>query len=259
VVVFVFDDGYESILPAADYLNRHGYPGNVAVIGRSTEVPTRGALDLMELHDLQDHHSWNVVNHTQHHVDAIEEYDSRGKYGAYEQDLLDGATWLQRARLDSAPNWLIYPHGTTNGVLAKVVARFYTFARLTSGGPESYPFGEPLRVKSLEVHSPNESVDTNAAGLTPVSEVRKAVVNAKKYHTTLILTFHRIHSMASDRPGYPLALFDEIVDSVHASGLPVKSLSQLDAAVPELISVQASVTAGPSSHGGIWAWLRGLV
>ena len=38
-VVFVFDDGYESILPAAEYMHSKGVPGNVGVIGRNVKVP----------------------------------------------------------------------------------------------------------------------------------------------------------------------------------------------------------------------------
>jgi hypothetical protein len=45
---------------------------------------------------------------------------------------------------------------------------------------------------------------------------------------TLILTFTRIHSQASDLPGYPLALFEQVVNGVRRSGIKVMTLSQLD-------------------------------
>ena len=45
---------------------------------------------------------------------------------------------------------------------------------------------------------------------------------------TLILTFHRIHSEPSDEPGYPLALFKEVVNYIRKTGVKVMTLSQLD-------------------------------
>ena len=57
-VVFVFDDGYESILPAAEYMHSKGVPGNVGVIGRNVKVPTRGNLNVFQLRRLQDEYGW---------------------------------------------------------------------------------------------------------------------------------------------------------------------------------------------------------
>ena len=73
-VVFVFDDGYESILPAAEYMHSKGIPGNVGVIGRNVKVPTRGTLNIFQLRRLQDVYGWNMANHSQRHVDAVENY-----------------------------------------------------------------------------------------------------------------------------------------------------------------------------------------
>ena len=119
----MFDDGYESILPAAEYLHGNGMPGNVAVIGKVVELPWRSYLNVFDLRMFQNQWGWNMANHTQDHVDAITMYYKRNT-SAYEQDILDGAAFLEQAGLNSAPNWLIYPHGTTNDALAKVVARF---------------------------------------------------------------------------------------------------------------------------------------
>ena len=274
VVSFVFDDGYESILPAAAAMHARGMAGSVGVIGRSVEVPSFKDLNIFELRMLQNQWGWNMVNHTQWHIDAVADYFRRRAYGAYEQDLLDGATFLQRAGLNSAPNWLIYPHGTTNTALDRVVSRFYTFARTTNTAPEAFPFGSPLRVKTLEIHAPGDSGDGSASKVTPPDSVIRAVRDALRYHDTLIVTMHRIDALASDTRGYPLTDFVQILDGIKRLHIPVVTLSGLDKmnAVPEnarivvrpgkpsLITVSISVRGGAGA--GVWLpplWLLGAL
>jgi hypothetical protein len=233
-VVFVFDDGYNSILPAARYLRSAGMAGDVAVIGKYVELPSQGHLTLQDLRMLQNSWGWNMVNHTQSHVDASLTYRHPLRPGAFEQDILGGAAFLERAGLNSAPNWLVYPHGAIDAALEPVVRRLYKFARVTDDQPEAYPFGDPLRVKTLEIQpADGEGVATGV--LTSPGDVQRAVLDAKRFHTPLILTFHRIHSEAADPPGYPLAYFEEIVDGIRRAGIEVTTLSGLDAllGVPE--------------------------
>jgi hypothetical protein len=109
-----------------------------------------------------------------------------------------------------------------------VVRRLYKFARTTDNAPDAYPFGDPLRVKTLEVRIPQDSGDGGTSMTTTPAQVRAAVRDAKRFHQTLILTFHRIHALASDRPGYPLRLFEKVIDDVQASGIPVRTFSGLD-------------------------------
>lgn len=272
-VVFVFDDGYESILPAAEYMHSKGVPGNVGVIGRNVKVPTRGNLNVFQLRRLQDEYGWNMANHSQRHVDAVENYHPRRAYGAYERDILDGAQTLEQLGLNSAPNWYIYPHGTTNSRLEATVGRFYSFARVTDPGTDAFPFGSPRRVRAFGLSSPGDLKDGSHDHIkaTPVHEAVAAIRDAKRYRSTLFLTAHRIKSTPSDRPGYPLEMFKQVVDAVVAEGLPVKTLSELDAmngvigtdtttvtpAVPSLITVRVSTTGSPNDTG-LFAWIRNL-
>jgi hypothetical protein len=244
-VVFVFDDGYESILPAAAAMHSMGMAGDVAVIGKYAELPTFQHLNVYELRMLQNQWGWNMVNHTQQHADAVADYYPRRAYGAYEEDLLAGAKFLHSAGLDSAPNWLIYPHGTTNDQLGRVVSRFYTFARTTDDGPEAFPFGSPLRVKTLELRSPGDNGESGGSTeLTPPAEVIQAARDALAYHTTQIFTLHRISAIPDDRGGYPIRQFIQILRGIKALGVPVLTLSGLDRmnGVPE----SAHVTVTPA-------------
>lgn len=270
-VLFCFDDGYESVLRAAPYLNQHDMPANVAVIGRNVRLPSPYYLNAFDLRMLQDKWGWNIVNHTEQHRDALVDYYPSNKLREYEQDITDGAVTLEQAGLNSAPNWFINPHGTTNGALDRVVGRLYKFARTIDNSPEAYPFGSRLRVKTFEVRNAGEGT-TLGAKTTPPADVLAAARDAVRYHTPLILTFHRVKALPSDRPGYPIKLFKEIVDGIGRIGIRVMSLSQLDAlngvpednkivvrpAVPPMTTV-AITDVTPRHRRSFWSWLTGLL
>jgi len=93
--------------------------------------------------------------------------------------------------------------------------------------------------------------------------VRSAIEDAAQYHKTLIITVHRTQTTARDRPGYPMQTFRQIVDAARASGLPVRTLSQLDTTFgvkgsntvtvrpgePPLITVRLAATPARRSGG----------
>jgi hypothetical protein len=268
-VVFCFDDGYESIIPAAEYMHANEMPGNVGVIGDRMQLPVKGYLNELDLRMLQDEWGWNIVNHTQHHLDIVKDYydPKRDGLAAFEQDVVDGMITLERAGLNSAPNWFVYPRGDTNDALKDVVGRYYKFARTTCEGPEAFPFGSPLRVKTLNVRFAGEYSGVRTAP----SEVIAAVRDARRYRTLLIVTLHRIKTLPSDRPGYPLADFKRIVDGVKRAGVPVLTFSELDEmngvsisseievgpAVPPTIEV--AITDATPWHTRAWTWVMGLL
>jgi hypothetical protein len=243
-VVFVFDDGYNSVLPAASYMHLAGMAGNVGVIGKYVELPTQDHLTTDVLRRLQDDWGWDMVNHTQTHADAVAAYRHPLRLDAYAQDILDTAQFLEQEHLNSAPNWFIYPHGRIDAALEVVVRRFYKFARTTDNEPEAYPFGDPLRVKTLLIE-PSDSEGQIAGIVTTPAQVERAVLDAKRYGLTLILTFHRIHSEPADPPGFPMRYFKEIVDGVRRTHIAVVTLSGLDQlmGVPEdnRIEIQPAV------------------
>lgn len=226
-VVIIFDDGYQSILPAAAYMHEFGIPGNVAVIGKYVDYPTQDYLNVFQLRALQNNWGWNMANHTQNHVDAVEAYYDKKNTAGYASDILQQAAWLEENGLNSAPNWFIYPHGATNSALEKIVARYYMFARGIVDNPDSYPFGNPKKVNDLEIQYTGDG-EGGDVGLTPPAQILAAVKNAEEHHDTLILTFNRIHSQPSDMPGYPLKEFKEVINGMRSSGIKAMTLSQLD-------------------------------
>jgi peptidoglycan/xylan/chitin deacetylase (PgdA/CDA1 family) len=227
-VVFVFDDGYQSVLPAADYMHKNGMPGDVAVIGKYVDYLTPDHLNVYQLKQLQNDWGWDVVNHTQQHVNAVTNYYDRDDLDGYATDILQQAAWLEQNGLNSAPNWFVYPHGDTNSELEQVVSKYYMFARVTPDEPVAYPYGDPHAITDLEIQYAGDGGDGGSSGTTTPAEINSAVKQAMANDMTLILTFHRIKSVPSDPAGYPLALFEQTVDEIKQSGIQVMTLSELD-------------------------------
>ena len=155
-LAFVFDDGYQSILPAARYLHQNGMAGNVGVIGKYVDYAAQNYLNVFQLRTLQNNWGWNMVNQTQQDVDAVQQYYDRHDIAGYAPDFVQQAAWLEANRLNSAPNWFIYPHGSTNPELERRVSDYYMFARVVGDGPDAYPYGDPHDIANLEVHYPGD-------------------------------------------------------------------------------------------------------
>ena len=227
-VVIIFDDGYDSILPAADYLHEKGLKANVAVISKYVATPSFGHLNTNDLKMLQNKYGWNMVNHTSQHQDALQTYYAKNNMEGYESDVLAGAKFLKDNGLNSASNWFVYPHGAANYSIKKVISKYYKFARVTVNDTEVYPFTDPYGVKTMSIQNSGDGEDASPVATT-VDQVARSVADAKTYKTTLFLTFHRIHSRASDKPGYELSDFKKIVDNLKQQGIDVDTLSELDA------------------------------
>jgi Heparinase II/III-like protein/Heparinase II/III N-terminus len=271
-LAFVFDDGYQSILPAAQYLHRMKMPGNVAPLEADVAHPVQGYLNLYQLRALQDNWGWDIVNHTRTPMTSAVARVSRNHVSNYELSILNQAEWLQHNGLDSAPNWFIDPHDASSPALERMIGRYYMFDRVIADGPDSYPYGDPHAISDLEVQSPVPGAG-GAGGLTRPAQVLAAVRAAAADHQTLILTFGRIHSQASDPPGYPMSLFRQVVAGVRRSGIKVMSLSQLDrsngvpvrnrirltAGRPSMITVHLTATGHRYSSCLLPSWLGGNV
>ena len=109
-LVFIFDDGYQSIMSAASYLHQNGMAGNVSVIGEYVDHPTQGHLNLYQLKALQNNWGWDMVNHTQQHTDAvIPSYACSTR--ADMRKILQQAAWLRRMASIPRPTGSSIRHG----------------------------------------------------------------------------------------------------------------------------------------------------
>jgi peptidoglycan/xylan/chitin deacetylase (PgdA/CDA1 family) len=226
-VVIIFDDGYESILPAVEVMNSFGFKGNIAVIADRLETNQRGYLSLKQLQTIKNDYGWDIINHTEHHLSAVSNYANKGKLEEYEQDVLNGAKYLIKNDLNTTPNWMVYPHGATDEKIKSVIKKYYLFARTTINQPESYPFADPYSVKTISADT-GESSNSSIVKFIPVADIMSAVVDAKNYKLPLFITFHRINSSSTDRPGYNINEFKKLMSLIAQEKIKVVTLRQFD-------------------------------
>lgn len=216
-VLIIFDDGWSSVLDAAKIMNKYGIKGNVGVITNS--VDKKRYLTLNDLKTLQNNYGWNMVNHSNSHVNAVEEYYNKNRLSKYETDLLDSLGYLIENNINSAPNWYLYPNGKTNEDIKKITGRYYKMARATISGPETFPFSEPLEVRVFGVYSDRADV----------GDIKDALIDAKKYNHTLFLMFHKFtYGQPTSYTEFQLGEFQKVIEYIHELGLRTVTFSELD-------------------------------
>ncbi len=225
-IVIIFDDGFDSILPAVDVMDKYGLKGNIAVIADRVNNLTRGYLSLPQLIQIQSK-GWGMINHSEHHKDAFQEYYSKNELADFEADLVNGEKFLIAHDLNTTPNWYIYPHGATNAAIKNIVSKYYLFARTTINAPEAYPFGESFGVKTISADGAESS---GVSTFVSVTDLINAVTDAKLYKQPLFITFHRIQSLATDKPGYKIKDFEKLMSFIAKEKVKVLSLNEFDAA-----------------------------
>lgn len=215
--VIMFDDGWESVLDAAKILQKYNLKGNVAVIANS--VGKRSFMTVDQLKDLQNNYGWGIANHSSLHKNGVEYYSNANDLEGYENDVLDGAQFLQINNIDSASNWYIYPNGKVDEKLKGIIGKYYPFARSTIDAPETYPFADPLGVKVFSVYSDR----------TTNESLLNAVKDAIKYKHTLFLMFHKFAEANPEvYTEYPIEQFEGIIKDISEQGIEVVTLPELD-------------------------------
>lgn len=215
--VIVFDDGWSSVMDAATSMNKYGIKGNVGVITNS--IGKNSYLTLDNLKELQNNYGWNIANHSSLHKNAFNDYESNNNLQGLDDDVVDALQYLIQNDINSAPNWYIYPDGSTDGSIKKIISKYYKFGRATSGITQLFPFSEPLEVGVFPVYSDRA---------TP-ADVHSAISDAIKYNQTIFLMFHKI---SEEQPSMFTEVsqndFDTIINDINAQGIKVVTLSELD-------------------------------
>ena len=223
-VVILFDDGWASVLGAAEIMHKYDIKGNVPVI--TSAIGRERYLTLDDLKKLQNDYGWNIVNHTNLHKNAVAEYVKKDNFEGYEHDVTDALVYLLQNDLNSAPNWFVYPNGKTDPTTEAFVRQYYTFARSTVDGAETFPFPEPHEVKILSIYTNEATMD----------DVFGALEDAKRFNQTVMLMFHKFSDGTSSVfTEWELSDFEKVIEYIHENDINVSTLSELDAinGVPE--------------------------
>lgn len=215
--VIIFDDGWSSVMDAASKMNEYGMKGNTAIITNS--VGKRSYLTLDDIKKLQNNFGWNIANHSNLHKNAVDEYELPGNLSGLENDVCDAIQYMIQNNINSAPNWYIYPDGSTDGAVKKIIGKYYKFARATSTEGSIFPYAEPLEVGVFPVYSDRVTPD----------DVHTAISEAIQHHQTIFLMFHKI-SKGDPTVFTEISMndFETILKDINNQGIKVDTLSELD-------------------------------
>mgnify|MGYP001590399688 CR=1 FL=1 len=215
-VIIIFDDGHQTISYITEMMEKYGFKGNIAVIGKYVNK-YKSYLFLEELLELQNNYGWDIVSHSFYHQNAIIEYYDQDNLKGFEEDILRMSKYLSDNNLNSAPNWYVYPQGTTNQDIKEIVGKYYKFARVTKSAEGSNTFEDSLAVKAF-------SVRDTASPERVINEIDKA----KENNYTLFLTFHRFKLSDEEEIGYHIDDFEKILKHINQQNISVKTLSEFD-------------------------------
>ena len=216
-VVVIFDDGWSSVMDAAELMRKYGMKGSTGII--TSSVGKKGYMTLEELKRLQNEYGWSIANHSDLHKNAVIEYFRNNDLDGFENDTQNALQYLIQNDINSAPNWYIYPDGSTNEAVKEIIGKYYKFARATTIVLQPFPFPDPLEVGVFQVYSDRAIV----------SDIQSAVKDAKKYHQTLFLMFHKLsNGTPSVFTEYSKDDFDAILRAIQEEDIRVLTLSELD-------------------------------
>jgi len=106
-VVFVFDDGWESVYTEAyDVMNAYGYRGSISIIPSLTGK--KGYMSYRQLSELYLQ-GWDLLNHSYSHIEMM--YDSPD---ALLLDFTRSRQWMENRYLGKYSDMLIMPYGDIN-------------------------------------------------------------------------------------------------------------------------------------------------
>jgi peptidoglycan/xylan/chitin deacetylase (PgdA/CDA1 family) len=208
VVSFGFDDGYdEHFGVAAPLLAEHGFRATAYVMPE--QVGTPGYLSREQVHALARNFGWEVGAH---HFEPFTGFPPEALPG-----VLDGIqAWLEANGAGEGRRQLAYPLGKHDaGILALVRARFST-ARLASGGAETLPPADPLRLRAYNVLS-----------TTTPAQLGEAARRAREEREWLILMFHWLVDAPQRETEYPIASLREALGAIAASGVAVRPVGEV--------------------------------
>lgn len=217
-IVFVIDDGNQTIDYAIPVFEKYNHKASIAAIGKYLDHHQAGFLTPNELTKIHERYNWDIVNHSYGHVAAVPTYIDKGMLTEYKEDVLKGSFALHKYGLDTNTNWFIYPLGSYNGATMSILDEYYRFARGQSRGPEVAPFAEPLAIKAFPVQDD-----------TSVASIQAAIDNAIAGNHTLLFTLHRFKK--TDNPnevGYKIENLDVILKYLSDKNIQAKSLTELD-------------------------------
>ncbi|UCG85461.1 MAG: polysaccharide deacetylase family protein [Gemmatimonadota bacterium] len=208
IVTLTFDDGYEEhYSAAAPLMAEHGLRGTAYVMPDQVGEP--GYMTLEQLHELQHRYGWDVAAH---HMDPFTDLGSE----VLEAVIIEMRGFLEREGFEGAEH-LAYPLGKYDArTVLPLVQRYFTTARLASGGPETLPPADPYRLRAV-----------NILPTTEPEEIAAAALRADQNGEWLILMFHSLVESPERDTDYGLAEFARTIELLADGRIDVRPFSEV--------------------------------
>lgn len=214
IVVFTFDDGNADVYTnARRILSKYGYRAVVFII--TNEV---GSVDKMTWEQLKmlERLGWDIGSHTVNHVNLVD-----ATYETVESELKDSQAILKEKGHAKGARFFASPYGEYPGysdpkydLLRSVYLCNRGIAEQTYFPPVPY---DRHRFPAYKLNS------CNIRTTNTLSEAKEKVDKAKATRSLLVFNLHGVGA-TSDMTE---ADFEALIDYIHASGLPVKTLSDI--------------------------------
>lgn len=196
-----FDDGWESIWDAANYMSTKGLVGALHVI--PSALGTAGFLTQAQVDDLA-RRGWDISGHGGTNLATL--YATSP--ATAEADIRSMREWLDSKAYKGADIYA-YPEGVNNLAIKNIVGRYFSIGRdvLFISQPAAYV--APLNVHS---HAPMET--------TTLADINTRVTDTLTKGTWHVIAFHKI--VTAPTPGsvveYSMANFQKVIDHIVNSG-----------------------------------------
>ncbi len=214
VVSLSFDDGWADTYDnARPILDAYGYPATAYVIRDLIGTPRR--LTLEQLHRLEDFSGWEVAGHS----DRLAVHDARWTRispEALTEDIERLQRWLRSEGFRGA-NHCAYPGGAFDDAVLQTVRRYWRAARtIIQSSTEVITPPNPLKLRAWSM------VDAR-----PPRDLIDRIDRARAGKQWCILTFHHVVPSDTVNTDYAIRDFRAIVEHIHASGMPVRTVGDV--------------------------------
>jgi peptidoglycan/xylan/chitin deacetylase (PgdA/CDA1 family) len=204
-VTLMFDDGFKSAYTIGrPTLAHYGFPGVIAAI--NDWVGRYGYMTTRQLSRLEKD-GWEIVAHTLSHreLSTIPEEE-------LDQELRESKKGFEEQGFTI--HNVAFPYGDFNALAVAQAEDFYRSARLyiDGGNPAgTFPYGVHVR---------------GITSVTTRDDVARWLIEAKAHGEWLILVFHNIETPAAEKFDTTPERFEQIVEEVAKSGLPVVTYNE---------------------------------
>lgn len=217
VVSVTFDDGWDSQYTLArTKMDEYNLRGTIYAITDNLHHDTPGYMTTAQMKQMQDESGWDISCHTHSHYTAPNDMTTK-TVDVIEAEFYKSKNWLLKNGFYKGADELALPSGMYDETkVLPIASKYFRSVRTTVNYAETLPAAHPLKLRTYLVVS-----------TTTTAQLQAAIDNAKNNKEWLILTFHKIVTTPTVSTEYSTANFNAFVDYLAASGVAVRTVSEV--------------------------------